>query len=299
VPFRAVGRSPERAAAFAAALGVECRAGGIEALADADVPQTAIVATSHDQLAPVGAALLERGCRALLLEKPGALSSQELERLADAVEVAGAQAFVAFNRRFYRSVAAARAALDADGGPLSASFDFTEIEARILAERAAGTVDDASLARWGVANSLHVIDLFLHLAGRPTRWTPIRRGALPWHPSGAVFAGSGVTDRDVLFAYLATWSGAGRWGLELTTAARKLVLRPLEELAASERGSFALEPVELPAAPDDLKEGVAAQLDAFLRTAAGERVDERLCTVREAAAHVAVAEQILGYEAAA
>ena len=72
--------------------------------------------------------------------------------------------------------------------------------------------------------------------------------------------------------------------------------RPLEELAASERGSFALEPVAL-AAPDGLKEGVAAQLDAFLRAAAGQPADERLCTVREAAAHVAIAEEILGYEA--
>jgi predicted dehydrogenase len=294
VPVVAVGRSPERAAAFAAAHGIECRPGGVAALADGELPARAIVATSHDQLAPVGAELARRGCRTLLLEKPGALFSATLTQLALDVERAGATAFVGYNRRFYRSVTAARRLIEADGGLLSASFDFTEIEARVLAERESGAATDATLARWGAVNSLHVIDLFLHLAGRPASWTPIRQGALPWHPTGAVFAGSGVTDRDVTFAYLSTWSGAGRWGLELTTGARKLLLRPLEELALQERGSFSIEAVALEP-QDGLKEGLLAQVEAFLRAAAGDGVDERLCSLHEAAAQLEVAEAIFGY----
>jgi hypothetical protein len=172
------------------------------------------------------------------------------------------------------------------------SFDFTEIEARVLAERDSGTVTDAVLARWGVVNSLHVIDLVLHLAGRPAEWSSTRHGALPWHPAGAVFAGSGTTDRDVPFAYLSTWSGAGRWGIELTTAARKLFLRPLEELSQQQLGSFAMEPVELE--PEELKAGLSAQVEAFLRGGP----DERLCPLEQAVAHLEIAEQIFGYEAA-
>ncbi|MHC4815742.1 MAG: Gfo/Idh/MocA family oxidoreductase [Planctomycetota bacterium] len=301
-----VGRSRAGAENFTAAHGVNCQWGGTAALADVPLSATtpAIVAVNHLELAPVTLALLERGCRHILVEKPGALYSSVLEQLAGTAEQHGARIYIAFNRRFYPAVAAARQAIAADGGLLSCSFDFTEIEESVLAEQAHSQLPDEVLQRWGIVNSLHVIDLFLHLAGRPERWSPQRRGELPWHRSGATFCGSGVTERGVMFSYLSTWNGAGRWGLELTTAARKLFLRPLESLQVQRTGSFRVDAAELPAEPEGVKPGFPGQLAAFLAAAdagAGDGAgagspDPALCPLQECIRHVQVAEHILGYE---
>ena len=299
-----VGRSRAGAEKFTAAHGVGCQWGGTAALADVPLTPTtpAIVAVSHLELAAVTLALLERGCRHILVEKPGALCSSVLEELAGTAEQRGARIYIAFNRRFYPAVAVARQAIAADGGLLSCSFDFTEIEQSVLAEQARSQLPEAVLQRWGIVNSLHVIDLFLHLAGVPERWSSQRSGELPWHRSGATFCGSGVTERGVMFSYLSTWNGAGRWGLELTTAAKKLFLRPLESLQVQRTGSFRVDAAELPAEPDGVKAGFAGQLAAFLEAADADTdadaglPDPALCSLRECLRHVQVAEQILGYE---
>jgi predicted dehydrogenase len=273
-------RRPERVESLAREHGV--RAASLD---EAAAP-FAIVAVAEDALVPVAESLLARGAERVLVEKPGALTSSELARLRD---VRG-DVFVAYNRRFYPSAARARELIDADGGPVALALDFTEVEARVLADAERRSLDASVLARWGVANSLHVLDLAFHLGGDPERLECERAGSLPWHPSGARFAGSGTTTRGALFAYLATWDGAGRWGVELTTRERRLALRPLEELQEQRRGSFALEPVDLPREPAGVKPGLAGQLRAFLDG------DARfLCGVDEAVARIELAERICGY----
>jgi predicted dehydrogenase len=273
-------RRRERAGALARELGIH--AAGLEEAAG----HLAIVAVSEPALADVAAAQLERGADRVLVEKPGALTVSELEPLA---RFAG-RAFVAYNRRFYASVERARTLIEDDGGPLAVTFDFTEIEDRVLDDARRRGLDSSVLARWGVANSLHVIDLAFYLAGAPGDIACERAGSLSWHPAGARFAGSGSTERGALFSYAATWDGAGRWSVEVTTRARRLVLRPLEELHEQRRGSFALEPVAVPTEPEGVKPGLAGQLEAFL----GGR-DEHLCGIEEAAARIELAERMLGY----
>lgn len=283
-----VARTSERARALAESTGVGWRAGGIEKLRDA--PQAAVVAVGVEDLAPVGRVLVDLGCPLVLLEKPGAFSRGALSML----HVPDRKIFVGLNRRFYPSVDAARHLIEEDGGPLSASFDFTEIEARVLAERHPPHV----LRRWGIVNSLHVIDLFRHLVGHPTRLVAERAGSLSWHPAGAVFAGYGMTERDALFSYVATWGGAGRWSLEVTTAERKLILRPLEQLRVQRRGGFAVEPVELSPEPTGVKPGLAGQLAAFLaRVDGGDGCEggSNLCGLADAEAVYALTETIVGY----
>src|SRR6516164_4153939 len=91
-----VGRGRERAERLRDRLGVEASWGGVGALAA--VPTTAIVAVDPPQLAEVAVALLARGCRAVLVEKPGALVRADLELLR------GGRVAVGLNRRFYPSV---------------------------------------------------------------------------------------------------------------------------------------------------------------------------------------------------
>jgi predicted dehydrogenase len=290
-----VGRDAARAAAFGAEHGVDARGGGVAALSGAWSGGPAIVAVGHRELPGAAEALLGRGCKAILLEKPGALFRSRLEGLRSRVDAAGAQVFVAFNRRFYPSVAALRGYAEADGGLLSCSFDFTELAARVLPAGAAKGYPPEAYERWAVVNSMHVIDLFVHLAGKPSEWEQRRAGALPWHRAGATFAGSGITGHGVLFSYLATWGGAGRWSVEATTAQRKLVLRPLETLQMQDSGTFELRAVELPAEPAGTKPGLAAEVGAFLEAAAGGAVDPRLCDLDDAIRSHRVTERIAGY----
>lgn len=285
------GRGRGRAEALGAAAGVPATWGGTAALAELEAPTAAIVAVDHAELAEVTLALAARGCRAILLEKPGALSSGELERVRSEAERAGATVHVAYNRRFYPSVDAVRQAVAEDGGVLACNFEFTEIEQRTLA----GGFEQRVLERWGIVNSLHVIDLAAYLAGEPAELTPYRSGSLPWHPAGAVYAGAGRTATGALFAYAATWSGAGSWNLELTTPKRRLELRPLERLRSRGVGVFASEEVVLDAEPEGTKPGLVAQVRAFLDAAAGGALDPRLCPLAEGVSRLRLAERILGY----
>jgi predicted dehydrogenase len=271
-------RRLDRAEQLAASHGVRA-----VVLDEARAP-TAIVAVAEDALVSVANALFERGATRMLVEKPGALSSAELRGLATHDGV-----FVAYNRRFYPSVIRARELVEQDGGAIGVSFDFTEVERLVLADAERRGLPDSVLERWGVANSLHVIDLAFFLAGDPVELTAERSGSLPWHPAGARFSGAGSTERGALFAYIATWDGAGRWSVEVTTGARRLVLRPLEELQEQLRGSFELRGVEV-GGNDGAKPGLAGQLSAFLAQ------DTRfLCAVPEAVARLELAERMFGY----
>lgn len=272
-------RRIDRAQHLAAAHGVQA-----VALDEARAP-TGIVAVAEDALVPIARMLVERGATRVLVEKPGALSSNELGKLASNDGI-----FVAYNRRFYPSVVRARELVEQDGGAIAATFDFTEIERLVLDDAKRRNLPDAVLQRWGLANSLHVIDLAFFLAGAPVELASDRSGSLPWHSAGARFSGSGTTDRGALFAYLATWDGAGRWSVELTTRARRLVLRPLEELHEQLRGSFDVRRVEVEAPTEGVKPGLAGQLAAFL-----EGDSRFLCGIGEAVARLEVAERMFGY----
>lgn len=286
-----VGRGRERVEALAARHGVGAAWGGAEAL-ESSAP-IAVVAVTEDALAATATALVERGATRVLVEKPGALEPADLDRLATCAREAGTLAYVAYNRRFYTSVARARSLIEADGGPLTLAFEFSEVERLVLEDAERRSLPREVLSRWGLANSLHVIDLAFFLAGEPTRISAEHDGALPWHPAGAVYAGSGGTELGALFAYHAAWSGAGRWAVEVTTSARKLVLRPLETLQQQLRGSFALEQVDLPFESPGVKPGLRGQLAAFL----GRDDAEALCTLDTAVARLEIGREILGYGA--
>lgn len=290
-----VGRGKEKAERFAQQFNVRCQSGGTAALTSISGHERAIVAVSHLELPNVAKVLIERGSRYILIEKPGALYKFQLEELEALAKQKSAHVFVAFNRRFFPSVDAVRNIIEEDGGLLSCHFDFTELENLVLREKESKRLPDEVLRRWGIVNSFHVIDLFLNLAGRPRDWKSFQLGSLPWHPKGATFSGAGITEKNVLFSYLSTWNGAGRWGLELTTSRRKMILRPLEVLNIQKKGSFSLEEVKLQREPEKLKPGFFAQVKAFLDWSNGLGIDPRLSTIGEALPHYVVTEKILGY----
>jgi predicted dehydrogenase len=286
--YEVVGRSQASADAFTAKTGRAVRTGGLEqALAEGAAPTHAIVATGCEVLAATTLALLRAGTANLLVEKPAGLSGADVAAIGALAAQRNARVVIAYNRRCFASVEKARELIAEDGGLQSMTFDFTEMADKV------GRMDrlQAVKERWLLANSTHVIDLAFHFGGKPADWCAHRAGRLDWHPAGAVFAGSGITGRNVLFSYTANWQGPGRWGLELVTARRRLVLRPMEVLQASSAALSPPEPVACDTRFEDaLKPGLYRQMEAFL---GGE--DGTLCTLAEHMDLMPAYERIAGY----
>lgn len=249
-PFAVIGRGEASAKAFEDAVGVP-----VLRERPKGRPDLAIVAVGVKDLAAVVRAT---GARRTLVEKPAGLTLRDLAGMRNA--------FVAYNRRFYASTLKARELIAADGGVLSFHFEFTELGRKVGASRHAPEVKK----KWLAANSSHVLDLAFHLGGEPAAISAYKARGLDWHPSGSVYAGAGRTKKGALFSYHANWESAGRWGVEVMTARRRLVLRPLETLQVQEHGSFDLVPVPLDDALDrDFKPGLYRQVEAFLAGAKG------------------------------
>lgn len=79
----------------------------LEALLAQD-PDTVIVATSHDQLAPLSERALDAGAH-VLVEKPAGLGTSDIERLIEAASRADRVVKVGFNHRFHPALARAAA----------------------------------------------------------------------------------------------------------------------------------------------------------------------------------------------
>lgn len=258
-----IGRSAARAARLAEETGIAVVSGGLERFLAAGqaLPRAAIVATSIPELAPCTELLLDAGVRSILVEKPAALTVADVAALSRRATAVKARVAVAYNRRFYASTRRARELIVGDGGPTSLHFDFTEWSEVIAKLDRPAAVKE----RFVLANSSHVLDLAFFLAGSPRRLVSEVAGSLPWHPDAAVYAGSGVTEEGALFSYIADWTAPGRWGVEVRTPERRLVLQPLEELKEQRHGRLVLEPVGI---DDELdrrfKPGVYEQVRTFL-----------------------------------
>lgn len=279
VPFVAIGRGEERAAAFAKETGLKPITGGLDAylasVGDGALPSEAIVATSVQSLAANAIALMEHGVRRIFLEKPGAATMDGLKVVADAAERTGAEVYLAYNRRFYASTLAAQEIIKEDGGVTSFLFEFTEWPESFESK--------PMVLKQNVffANSSHVVNLAFYLGGRPKELTCYKAGRLPWHDAGASFAGAGITEGGATFSYEANWDAPGRWWVEVLTQKHRLIFRPLEKLQIQERRSVQQTFVDIDDHLDtEFKPGLYREVQAFL---AFEGHEQQLCSL---AAHM-------------
>ena len=97
---------PQRAAALAGETGAETVASWEAAVGRDDV-DAVIVSATNDTHTPIGTAALAAG-KHVLVEKPGARSSTELERFREAVREQGVVAKVGFNHRYHPALRKAR-----------------------------------------------------------------------------------------------------------------------------------------------------------------------------------------------
>ena len=259
-----VGRGAESAEQFELITNIKPIAGGIELFLEArnfTADESVIIATGTEALMPTLKLVLKAGAKKVLIEKPAALSIEELLRHADWLAPYAEYVYVAYNRRFYASVLEAKKLIAEDGGLENLHFEFTEWAHKIEPlEKAAGVKEN-----WFFANSTHVVDLAFFLAGKPLRWkTFAQSGSLKWHKTTR-FVGSGITENGVLFSYNSNWESAGRWSIELFTSKRRIYLKPLEGIEQQWKGSIALEKLAIEDGLDQtFKPGLYRQIEAFL-----------------------------------
>lgn len=220
-----------------------------------------IIATGTESLMPTLELLLNAGIKHVLVEKPAAISMNELLDKEEEISGYYAEIYVGYNRRFYASVLEAEKLIEQDGGLETLQFEFTEWAHRIEPLVKAEGVKE----NWFFANSTHVVDLAFSLAGKPTTWQAFsKEGNISWHHRSN-FAGAGVTEKGVLFSYLANWESAGRWAIELLTRKRRIYLKPLESLSIQEKGSVKVEEHSFDDEIDKkYKPGLYKQVLAFL-----------------------------------
>lgn len=262
--FDVIGRSESNANTFAEKTGIKPITGGLENYLKKTTIEKgtfAIVATGAENLLKSLFALFRAGVEKILIEKPAALSIQELLDSEEELRPYFDKVFVAYNRRFYQSVQTAEKLIKEDGGIKTLHFEFTEwshliTDAPILPE---------VKANWFFINSTHVIDTAFFLAGMPMQLNCFsQQGCLSWHQR-TNFTGAGITDKNVLFSYFSNWESAGRWVIELMTEKRRIIFRPLEGIMIQEKGSVVQSVYEFDDKIDkEFKPGLYQQVKHFI-----------------------------------
>lgn len=253
------------------------------------IPEMVIVAVNIAQLQDCAIQLLKAGVKKMLIEKPGALNSEGLEAINKLSKEQGAQVYIAYNRRFYNSISTLVSLAEKEGGIQSVHFEFTEwphmIDTNFFSR--------PELERWILSNSTHVIDTVFHLIGKPsTLYTHVSKDkGVEWHPSGAIFAGMGISDRKIPFTYHSNWESAGRWAIEVMTNHNRYYLKPMEKLAVQKKGTIALEEYQLQGEEDvNYKPGLYQMIQAFV---SGKKTV--LCSLAEHIQHFNNYKTIAGY----
>lgn len=261
--FEVIGRGQTSADSFYRSTGKEVVVGGLNAFLNKarEIPKAAIVSVGVAQLYETTLALVEFGVKNILVEKPGAISKEQLLVLNENAKINGASISIAYNRRFFSSVLELQDRIEQEEGVTSFNFEFTEW-AHII-ERL--DKPEEVLKAWFLANSTHVVDLSFYLGGKPEKMSSFVAGELDWHKSGSVFAGAGISKNGALFNYAANWESAGRWSVEVLTNQNRYVLRPMEQLQVQKRGTIPLVAVEVDEQLDkNFKPGLYKQIEAFL-----------------------------------
>jgi predicted dehydrogenase len=274
--FSVIGRGVSSAEKFNEIIGIKPFVGGIDVFLESqrfNSEDYVIIATGTEVLMPILKKVLVSGAGKVLVEKPAAISIEELLENEAFLKRYEEKVFVAYNRRFYASVVEAIKLLEVDGGLESMQFEFTEWAHKIEPLVKAPGVKE----NWFFANSTHVIDLAFFIAGKPKDWCAYAQGGkLDWH-SKTKFAGSGITYTGVLFSYHSNWESAGRWGIELCTSKRRILLKPLESILIQKIGSVEIVGHELDNTLDFIaKPGLTGQVMAFLNNDSTV-----LCTLNE------------------
>lgn len=239
-----IGRGKISAKRFEDETGISVEREGLQKFLNRKKPSketSIIIAVGTEALIPSLIEFIKLDFGRILIEKPAAISIEELLANEELLRPIQDKVFVAYNRRFYLAVKKAIELIEEDGGLQSLHFEFTEWAHKIdPLVKAPGVKEN-----WFFANSTHVIDLAFFIAGRPVNMSSYSEsGHLKWHERSR-FCGAGICENGVLFSYNSNWESAGNWSLDLRTDKRRYVLNPLEQIRYQDRGSLDWNEIDL------------------------------------------------------
>lgn len=201
----------------------------------------------------------------VLLEKPAGYNLPDSQRIRNAARSAGATVHVAFNRRAYSSTLSALAQLsDADGRRFIKVLDQQDqVAARIHHGQ-----PELVAQNYMFANSIHVIDYF-RVFGRGSIVAVIP--VVAWNPDapGLVVAKVEFSSGDVGI-YEGIWDGPGPWAVSVSTPAKRIEMRPLEQGSVQLRDTRAQIPLDLSDDDQTYKPGLRYQAAQALLSVRGE-----------------------------
>jgi predicted dehydrogenase len=274
--FVVVGRGSKSASLFEYQTGITPVLGGLDLYLQENKLNKntqAIIATGTETLMSIIHQLLKSGVDKILVEKPAAISIDELLDNEQFLKPYENSIFIAYNRRFYASVIEAQKLIAEDGGLESMHFEFTEWAHTIEPLKKAEGVKE----NWFFANSTHVVDLAFFIAGNPKILKSFSKsGELEWH-NKTNFVGAGETEKGVLFSYISNWESAGRWGIELLTQHRRIYLKPMESIHVQMKGSINIIKHDVDLSLDEkYKPGLYLQVEEFISS-----LTNRLPSIKE------------------
>ncbi len=281
-------RSEQRTVQLSKKYNFKAVSGGFEKnLSSLEIFDLVIIATPVELLIPAAKRAIEAGQKNILIEKPVSLFCQEIEALIR--EITHMKIRVGFNRTVYPNFHKLKELSDEDGGITSCRYSFTEWIHQIDFEKFSTEI----LSRWGIANSIHVISMAHELIGLPIKIESQQLGQFDWHPSGAVFSGLGITDKNIPFSYHSDWKAPGRWGVEIMTQENAYSLMPLEKLFYCPKNSVKWEEVQFRVAYPNVKLGIAEEIGIMLDEKTDQKPD--LVTLDKAIDYCKLSEEIFGY----
>jgi len=248
-----------------------------------------LVAAPILDLIPAASLAIEYGNRNILVEKPGAMHSSDLDSWNRDLMGCDLRVRIACNRHTYPSFWKVKELCEEEGGIMSCTYTFTEWLHSIGIQNYPPEV----AKRWGIANSLHVIGMAHELIGLPDRIATYQSGTLPWHVNGSRFVGAGISQKGIPFSYHADWDSTGRWGISLMTHHHEYRLIPLEKIYRCKKGSVEFEPVEFQTAFPHVKCGVAEEVTLMLNKELEKVIP--LVSVEKMGHIVRLTENIMGY----
>ena len=71
------------------------------------------------------------------------------------------------------------------------------------------------------------------------------KNLIKWHPSGSIFVGSGISEKNISFSYNTNWNSAGRWAIEVSTNKHRFYLKPIEKLFKQKKGEINLSEIDI------------------------------------------------------
>lgn len=219
-----------------------------------------IIAVDELSLSSALLDVLEHGYQRILVEKPGGSSLDDFPNLSRMVLAHSAEVYVAFNRRFYGTVAKLVETAKSDGGLVSIHFEFTERALQVETLKKDARVKDD----WFFQNSSHVIDLVSYLAPGLTISSARVSGQLSWHRRGSTFSGFGCSNQGIHVTYNSVWGPSGGWEVCARTQSLRLELKPFEKLAITYADGSREEFAEENLAAYDGKPGLTMMLSTFL-----------------------------------